>query len=164
MPHSSSGADNLNEQQPDQKKTKKREHCLTRFELQWNSFHRWPLAAIWLLRQRDGRIHVVPFEICSCVMPTRAEYCQSTKAVTLSCSFSHTRRYTLLSGWPWPCVWHHLGLLRLTMNAKPTEAFPKCQIVLFHTISNTSWTVQLNTFSEMSYSSNYNSSEAILYL
>lgn len=61
---------------------------------QWNSFHRWPLAVRWLLRQWDGKIHVVPFEICSCVMPTRAEYCQSTKAITLLCPFSHTHIYT----------------------------------------------------------------------
>lgn len=39
------------------------------YSLQWKRFHRWPLAVMCLLGQPDGKIHVVPFEICSCAMP-----------------------------------------------------------------------------------------------
>lgn len=93
---------------------------------------------LWLLGHRDVKIHVVRFGICSSVMPTRAEYCQSTKTITLSCSFSHSQihnnRYTLLCVWPWPCIllWRHLCLLLcLKMEAKPREASPNAKLSCF---------------------------------
>lgn len=94
MPRSNSDAGALNEAtgtEPQKgTKWKKKWALLDKLWATVISFHRWPLAVIWLLRQRDGKIHVVPFEIFSCVMPTRAEYCQTTKAITPSCSSSHT--------------------------------------------------------------------------
>lgn len=138
MPYSNSDAGNLYEATViGQKKNRHIAWQALSYSSQWNCFHRWPLAVIWLLSQRDGKIHVVPFEICSCVMPTRAEYCQSTKAVTLVFSLTrlqiHKRRYTLLCCWPWPHIllWHHLGLLCLKMNAKPREASPNAKLSCF---------------------------------
>lgn len=84
----------MKQQEPNHKRgqneKKKSEHCLTSFELQSSVSTGSHLLLYDFLRQRDGKISVVPFEIFSCVMPTRAEYCQTTKAITPSCSSSHT--------------------------------------------------------------------------
>lgn len=140
MPRLPSNAIHLNEATLRQKDRKWALPDKLSHSSQWNSFHRWPLAVRWLLRQWDGKIHVVPFEICSCVMPTRAEYCQSTKAITLLCPFSHTHIYTnmdthiplwLPSLALYLTVTSFRTLLSLKMNAKPREASPNAKLSCF---------------------------------
>lgn len=85
MPYSRSDADNSTNRRMGGKS--KYENCV--FELQSSCFHRWPLAVMWLLGQRDGKIHVVPFEICSCVMPAERVIARVTTPEPHSLSHIH---------------------------------------------------------------------------
>lgn len=105
---------------------------------EWCHFHRWPLAVIWLWRQSDGKIHVVPFEICSCVMPTRAEWSeyQNPLMLLLSHLHIHKHRYALIFGPPDPVFYCDVidpALLSLKMNAKPSESSLNARLSCFIT-------------------------------
>lgn len=145
MPRSNSDAGDLNEAtgtEP-QKGTKWKKKKWALLDKLWAtviSFHRWPLAVIWLFKAARWK------HFCCSIWDFLM--CDANQSRVLSDYQSHNPLLFFLShsGWPWPCVW------RWTRN--PLRPPPKCQIVLFHTISNTSCTVRLNTFSKMSSGSN----------